>query len=994
MTIFWNKYLLSKVLILICLIASTSTSFAAENIISSLIINSEDEREIEVVMDKGKMYLPCKYILNYFEIPYKESHVSKSLSFKNTTISINSCLIDGVKQNYPVFFVKSGITGSQNEFFMSAEALSKIIEKRITSDSSQLVAFIITKDNSEKTDVNNTDTFLNKTFVEKAEAHDEITLPVQKGWMSMDSIGVRNNVLSDNYSQMFKDSQSKYCTFSNNVQMTLKGKLNSGEYSVDFGTNSYTQNMFAFSGISPKYTNKFHEYDYVIGKVDPWDFAGSNVGSDILGAQVKDHVENKKTYKDIEGYVQATSTVKVYINNNFEKELNTYGGYYSLRDVYYNGEIRKIKIDEILADGTKKEIFTQEFKGNLNKKNIPKRDFILGITGLQNRIWANNGYLYQTATKKYVAGVKHHKKISDKLTYDHFLITDKIFADDPSNGIWNQSILGNKRYLNYNVMRNLNALDGQTYMGVLTYKNNERKDSKLYFGGSNCISKDPITQDGLGYFAQYENNYYLSKTTTLKGSVFASSPSFYMAGSSAFGGGFISDRIGASVGGNTEYKNVRLSGLYSKYKSNFGNYFEGGLLDCNEYNLMVRARFKKLPSLSFRVNNRRGENEIGQINSEAYELSAEKRFKNFDTRAGFIKNLYGNKYSAEGYSSYSSEYSDIFIETNFPLWKRFGNMTLGHNIVKTTSDDIVTDFNAIKIAYSTPSFKGFNFNISTGFHYTGTIRGNDWGFGVTKRLKSGSTVSVNYRYTQIPFYMINNMYIPSSMHHSITLDFAELYGIGSGGMQAIGAGNENKGYLEVIAFLDVNQNGVKDKGEPEIENIPIKIENNSELLLTAKNGKTHLQAEDTGVHNIQIYEDELPTFISCHNKTKPCRYIKISSGSKTKVAFGLTSTVGNVNGSVTVKDEFNNSLRIEDLVVSILDTSGKEVNYTNINEDGTFSFSGLSPGKYIVEVDKELQDAYKIKPDSKSDNYIVVIPPEYRDYVNIDNVNLNYKYEI
>lgn len=981
---------MSKVLILICLIASTTASFAAENIISSLLINDDDEREIEVVMDKNKMYLPCKYILNYFEVPYKENHVNKSLSFKNTTISANSCIINGVKQAYPVFFVKTGIDGSQNEFFMSAEALSKILEKRITSDSHQLIAFIKTKDTSKKSVG---DDFLLGTGGEKIGPHDEITLPVQKGWISLDSVGVRNNVLSDSYSQMYKDTQSKYCSFSNNVQTTFMGKLNSGEYKVDVGTNSYTQNMFAFSGISPTYKNKFRNYDYVIGKVDPWNFGDNNIGSDIMGAQLKDHVEKTKSYRDIEGYVNPNSTVKVYINDDFEKELNTYGGYYSLKDLYYNGKITKIKIDEILPDGTKKEIFSQAYKDDYNKKKVPKKDFILGITGLQNRLWASNGYLYQNAAKKYVAGFKDYKELNDKLTFENFVIADKIF-DNTANGIWNQSIMGNKRYLNYAVMRNLNALDGQTYMGVLSYKNNEKMDSKLYFGGSNCAANDGITDAGLGYFLQYENNYHINKTTTLKESLFASSPNFYMAGSSTYGGGFLSDKVGAGIGGNTEYKNVSLSGTYSKYESNFGNYFDGGLLNVNEYNLTARAHFKKLPSVSLRINNRNGENGIGNIDSESYELSADKRIKCFDNRAGILKNIYSTQYSAADYSSYSSEYSDIFIETNFPLGKRFGTMTLGHDIVNTISDSTTTNYNEIKIAYSTPCIKGFNFTISTGFHYAGDIKGNDWGFGVTKRLKSGSTISLNYRYSQIPFYMIDNMYIPASMHHSITLDFAELYGIGGRGMQAIGTGNENKGYLEAVAFLDVNQNGVKDKGEPYIENIPIKVENDSELLLTGKNGKTHLKAEEAGVHNVQIFEDELPTFISCHNKTKPSRFIKVTSGSKTKVAFGLTSTVGNINGSVTVKDEFNNSLRIEDLVVSILDTSGKEINYTNINEDGTFSFSGISPGKYVIEVDKELQDAYKIKPDAKSENYIVVIPPEYKDYVNIDNVNLNYKYEI
>lgn len=114
----------------------------------------------------------------------------------------------------------------------------------------------------------------------------------------------------------------------------------------------------------------------------------------------------------------------------------------------------------------------------------------------------------------------------------------------------------------------------------------------------------------------------------------------------------------------------------------------------------------------------------------------------------------------------------------------------------------------------TPSIKGLNFNVSAEFHYTGTNRGNDMGLGVTKRLKSGSTISLNYRYNQTPYYVTDNMYLPSNMRHSIALDFAELYDIGGKGLQAIGTGNEDKGYFVASAFLDVNQNGVKDKGEP------------------------------------------------------------------------------------------------------------------------------------------------------------------------------------
>lgn len=645
-----------------------------------------------------------------------------------------------------------------------------------------------------------------------------------------------------------------------------------------------------------------------------------------------------------------------------------------------------------MTDGSAKEIFNQTFTEDINKKKIPKRDFIAGITGLQNRIWANNGTLYQANTRKSLLGFKYNKQLTNKLSFENFLIADKILSGDEEN--WSQSILGGNRYLNYTTMRNINALEGQTYMGALIYKNSEKMDSKLIFGGSNSISKDGVTESGLGYYLEYQNNYYINPDTSLKGCLFAGSPNYYLAGTSSGTGSFFADRIGASISGTTQYKNLSLQGSYSKYKSNFGAYYEGGLIDFDEYNLVARARFKKLPNLNLKINNKRGANEIGEISSYSYEFVADKRIKCFDLKAGIREDSYSNQYSAAGYSGYSSKYSDTFAEVSFPLGRKFGGLMLGHDIVKTMSDSQTNGYNSINISYFTPSIKSINMNISSGLHYAGTTKGNDWGLGITKKLKSGSAVSMNYRYTQVPCYVIDNMYIPGSMRHSFTVDFTELYGIGSRGLQAIGAGNDNKGYLQVSAFLDINQNGIRDKGEPLIDNIPIKVENDSEILLTTKDGTTRLKAEDIGVHNVQVFEDQMPTLLSFHNKTKPSRYIKIDKNSKTKVEFGLISSVGNVNGAVTVKDEYNNSLRIDDLIVSVLDTGGKEVNYTNVNEDGTFSFSGLSPGKYIVGIDKELQDVYKIKPDSTSESYVVVIPPVYKDYVNIDNVNLYYKYEI
>src|SRR5574344_1841421 len=983
---------MKKFIFLVLFFFFSIPTYGVENIITTFVPDNADESDIEVVTDKNTMYLPCKYILNYFKIPYKENHAEKSLIFNKTIIKQNSFTFENKKENYKVFFLKKGISGIQNEFFIPAEAIAKITGKNISTNPKQLLVYLKTLDEKEK----NENTFSENTFLikkkdTKPKAYEEITLPTQKGIITLDKIGLRENMYSDSYSQIYKESTSKNACFNNNLLLTLGGKLKNGEYTVDFGSNSYSQNMFAFSGISPKYKTQHKKYDYILGKTEAWDFGGLDLSSDIMGFQIKNHINIKNNnFRNIEGKVSNTSTVLVTINDTFQKEINTYGGFFNLKDISFNDDVKKIKLEEVFADKSKKIILEKKYLTQDNKTPIPNKDIIVGINGLQNRLWANNGYIYQTNTQKALIGYKNHKELSEKVSIDNLLIGDSIYQKSSDN--WCKSILGNRKYLNYTTMQNQNALSGATYMGSVSYNPNEKMNSKLTYGTSYSTSTDGITKDGIGYIVKYDQNYLFNEKDLLQASAFAISPNFYLAGFS--GSGFASDKVGVSLSGVKNLKKISINGTFSKYKSNFADYYEGGLLDFNDWSCGIRGNFTKFPTVSLRINNKQGGNGIGTIKSNSIDLTLSKHIKSLDISGGIRKNNYSNEYNFADFSSYKSNYSDIFTEFRFPLGKRFGYLTIGHNIVDIGSDTTKNNYRSINLQYITPSIKSFVFNFSTGLHYTGTNKGNDYGFGVTKRLKSGSTISLNYRYSQIPFYMIDNMYIPGSMRHSITLDFAELYGIGSHGLQSVGVGNENKGFIQMIAFLDVNKNGKRDKGEPLIEEVPFKLENFSKPVLTDKSGKTILVAEDEGIYNVKVFEDELPTLISCCNTTKPSRFIKVENGKKNKIEFGFISTVGNISGSVSIKDEFNNPLKVDDLIVSILDTTGKEVNYTNLNEDGTFTFSGLAPGNYVVGIDKELPDTYKLTPNAKSSNYSVSIPAQYKDYVNIDNVNLNYTYKI
>src|SRR5574344_207953 len=204
-------------------------------------------------------------------------------------------------------------------------------------------------------------------------------------------------------------------------------------------------------------------------------------------------------------------------------------------------------------------------------------------------------------------------------------------------------------------MQNQNALSGETYMGAINYNKNKNTSSKLTYGTSFSKTTDGISKDGFGYMLQLDNSYSFNETDKITGSIFSISPEFYLAGYSG-ASTFMSDKTGASVNISKSYKNINLRGSYSKYKSNFANYYDGGLLDFDDYSLSLRTSFKKLPTLDLRLNNKQGGNNIGKISSNSYDITLSKSIKCFDMNGGIRKNSYSNDYSAQGSSSYNSNY--------------------------------------------------------------------------------------------------------------------------------------------------------------------------------------------------------------------------------------------------------------------------------------------------------------------------------------------------
>ena len=108
---------------------------------------------------------------------------------------------------------------------------------------------------------------------------------------------------------------------------------------------------------------------------------------------------------------------------------------------------------------------------------------------------------------------------------------------------------------------------------------------------------------------------------------------------------------------------------------------------------------------------------------------------------------------------------------------------------------------------------------------------------------------------------------------------------------------------------------------------------------------------------ITINMDELPITVAPQTNDEIIKRVKIDGGQTTILEIPLVSTVGSVSGTLKISDDFNRELKITDFVVVLLDSDGKEINYSTVDYSGQFYISGLAPGRYTLRLDERFVNA-------------------------------------
>jgi hypothetical protein len=174
----------------------------------------------------------------------------------------------------------------------------------------------------------------------------------------------------------------------------------------------------------------------------------------------------------------------------------------------------------------------------------------------------------------------------------------------------------------------------------------------------------------------------------------------------------------------------------------------------------------------------------------------------------------------------------------------------------------------------------------------------------------------------------------------------------SGKPKAVFASNSNsvgRAGLDVLVFLDVNHNNVMDNDEPLVKNATVAI----------NRGKQVLTENDT-IHRFVSLEPYAPYLLTVANNGFPSiswileksTWSVVTNPNQIKKVYIPVKPMGEVEMKISLVKSGTISPANRQIVY-IMDSNNKVVGKGLTEQDGTFSFLGLAPGKYSIQFDEK-----------------------------------------
>lgn len=987
--------------------------FALDSTVSYINVNNRAYQDVEIaITDKSEILLPFKQLADLFNIPYTANRVDKHISFKTWDGKEGMITQQGVfVQDAPVSkrkteFLQQGIMdGVFNEAYITADAASKIFGAKFETNYEDLTLSAQVERDIPLLHTNNA-----AAEDKGPKAYQDVVSPKKPGKITLNTVGLRSNLLSDSLTVKGQGYRTLNDTFSGSTQTSINGNIYGGKYRIEATEYHYRSDAFMFGGITGAYKNSIKDKEtgkeklwYELGKVKGRTDVDASIGTNIFGAQIWNYDYEKERPEKINGYVKPTSLVRLTVNDLEPVTLSTYAGYYTLKDVQLPNPVKSIKLEEVNEDGSV-EIIREERYSIYGDKPFEKEhrgSAYAGVWGYQNRFFREGGNIYRGNNKKVTAGIDYQYGIKDNITFESRVTGDKLYEKNGTSIVYR--VPTNDTLLVSGTQKSVNYLEGATALNSVEWVNPKNKNIKGRLTAGASVAHD-IREEHThaGYIVKaageyekdlekYQRGIFKPKRAAGRLELFQTSPDFYIASSDSTSK---NDRTGGKVSGNVSFNSTNAGGSYSRYYSNMNHRYRGGTIKFDEASINASTKIPKVANLRFNSYYRRGENELGRNKNYFYDANASRDIARWArVQAGRRESLYDTEYDTPNSldRNYHSKYADNYAQLDVPIPGNHGRFTLGHNIVRYNTATYKNGYNMFRFGYTFPTWKRLTLGLGYGFRYSGQ-GGNDFNVNIGYRAKSGQTMSVGYQYSENGGYFIDNMFTPTTNRHSINFVFNDAFQIFHNGLKSVGDEDLNKGLFEAIAFVDVNKNGKYDKKiDVPIQNVPLITSWTGETSVTNKRGRVYSSSLEQGIYTVSIDMNQLPITVAPFTNDLINKKVKIDGGQTTQLEIPLISTVGSVSGTLKIFDDFQRDLKITDFVVVILDENGEEVNYSTVDSTGVFYISGLAPGKYTLKLDEKFIDAYGLEMLPEKSEISISIPYDYKTPVDFTEQNLEYK---
>ncbi len=972
-----------------------------EPTITSINLNGKLNVDLEVIQwPDGRLSLPVKYLATLLDLSPQQAYESKAVTFTDP-VSSTPIRIDLERQQitqgetlfeqfaHPIITIPVGLF-SQNDLYIDKELLEQFFGITLEWDTvSQSIALVTNRK------IKALIRMTNETSEDDEALADGKTDPANQVIQPTPSDQVIDTISLSLDSSTFQEMQRQPVLSSPNPQISqffnlgstllteMKGHLLGMPYSVS--PRWLLQNKaWGVSDIQWLIEKKTEKHLWAAGSLSPGLSPLVAPLHPIWGVQVASHnavspIITPNSIHQFKGEAKEKGKIVLERNGVYIKTTRPRDGKYEFDQVVLEPErLNHVRILQHRSDGSEVVLMDQlipYFSKTLNKGEKAYTTF-LGRVPYQ---FALPGMGQQGRTlpqsNKWVFGGRYFAGLSDKTTLGVSLAMDRVLGR-PLTSTMNQLLLEQQLvdltgYSTYrrdpNLIQggnigitlqsrlsshwSLNTDISQSYLGRLSSNLNTIIDSPLGRAGSMSLRYDSNKLQGTVKLFRYDTNFY--------------TPNSLNAGN-------LYDRQGLSVEAGGRLLGSLLQGSWEHYLTNLNERLEDGKITVNKFTGSIYRKLNKNTEARVAFNFLSGSNLSGELGIQNLQAELHRSLpQNMKLRMTYTRAnqeyLFNpvNPLQLAAVQSQTALNTALQTELLIPLPKRFGTLQL-----QNRSSRLLTLF-GVQGNLRWRRFI-FQFLAQKG---VGEQALNTFGLGIGHEWKNGKRVDVHFNFNSTNLPSLDPLVRPGlRSSRSFQIQFSDTLAHVGGHWKSMGRRAESTGMLLGQAFLDLNQNGKRDAGEPGVPNIPVRIDG-KELMTTNSAGEFSNTEIAIGEHPVSFDYDTLPINLT---PTTTVQKAMIAAGKRTRVQLGLIVTPGSVSGKVRLKDVSGNPLKATDIIVTLLDEKGTEIKFTYTDPQGDYSIQDIAPGKYRVCISANQVKQQHLQV--QNSEYHVDVPIDYKQF--------------